>query len=167
MIEHHKRLSSHFELSDEGRDKFSKYLAKKFSEKSTKLLVAARDGKVIGFMLCMLSPNVPVFKEKTIGVVSDVYVQSEFRKRGITKEMLKVALRWFHKNKVTSVQLSVAAANIEARAAWNQLGFKPHMIMKRLDLDKHPATQMLEDEPGVKGKKVVKRVRKGAAESRD
>jgi hypothetical protein len=74
--------------------------------------------------------------------------------------MLKVGLRWFRKNKVATVQLSVAAANLEARAAWGQLGFKPHMMLKRLELDKFPATQMLSDEPKVVRKKVVKRKKK-------
>jgi ribosomal protein S18 acetylase RimI-like enzyme len=160
MAEHHTRLSHHFTLSEEGKDRYSKYLAKKFSERSTKLVVATHSGRVIGFMLCLLSPNVPVFKERTIGVVSDVYVRPEFRMRGVAREMLKVGLRWFHKNRVTSVQLSVAAANFEARSAWGQLGFKPHMIMNRLDLDKYPATQLLSEEPDVVRKKVVKSVKR-------
>ena len=160
MIDHHTRLSPHFTLSEDGRDRYSKYLARKFSEKSTKLLVASQGGKLVGFMLCLLSPNVPVFRERTIGVVSDVYVEPSLRKKGVTKEMLKVALRWFHKNKVSTVQLSVAAANLEARAAWGQMGFKPHMMMKRLDMDKYPATKMVSEEPKVIRKKVVKRVGK-------
>jgi ribosomal protein S18 acetylase RimI-like enzyme len=167
MIEHHRTLSNQFELSDDGREKFSKYLAKKFSEKSTKLLVASRNGEIIGFMLCLLSPNVPVFKERTIGVVSDVYVRPEFRRQGITKEMLKVAIRWFHKNKVVTVQLNVAAANIEARTVWNQLGFQAHMIMKRLDLDEEAALELLEEEPEILSGKVVKKVRKQAKKGKD
>lgn len=157
MIEHHTKLSHHFTLSRDGVRRYSKYLASKFSEKSTKLVVATQDSRLVGFMLCLLSPNAPVFKEKTLGVVSDVYVVPELRKRGVAREMLKVALRWFKKNRVTTVQLSVAAANLEARAAWGQLGFKPHMMMKRLDIDKFPATQMLAEEPRVVRKKVVKK----------
>lgn len=160
MAEHHSGLSHHFTISEDGKDRYSKYLARKFSEKSTKLIVATSGPRVIGFMLCLLSPNAPVFQEKTIGVVSDVYVRPEFRMRGVAKEMLKSGLRWFHKNKVSSVQLSVAAANFAARSAWSQLGFKPHMILKRLDLDKYPATQMLATEPTVIRKKVVRKVQK-------
>ncbi len=160
MAEHHTRLSHHFTISDDGKDRYSKYLAKKFSERSTKLIVATSGDRVVGFMLCLLSPNAPVFAEKTIGLVSDVYVRPEYRMRGVAREMLKSGLRWFHKNKVTSVQLSVAAANFAARSAWGQLGFKPHMIMKRLDLGKYPATKMLAEEPTVVRKKVVKKVQK-------
>ncbi|MDQ1372353.1 MAG: hypothetical protein QG582_1269 [Candidatus Thermoplasmatota archaeon] len=160
MAEHHATLSHHFTVSEDGKDKYSRYLARKFSEKSTKLVVATSGPRVIGYMLCLLSPNAPVFKERTVGLVSDVYVRPEFRMRGVAKEMLKYGLRWFHKNRVASVQLSVAAANFAARSAWSQLGFKPHMILKRLDLDKYPATKMLSEEPIVVRKKVVRKVQK-------
>ncbi len=146
----------HFLPAEDGREKWSKYVSKKFSEKSTKLVVAERGEEIVGFMLCMLSPNAPIFKEKTLGTISDAYVKPELRKKGITREMLKVCLKWFYKNKVRTADLSVAAANFEARAAWGQMGFKPHMIMKRMDLDKYPAKDMIAGKPKVIRKKVVK-----------
>ncbi len=157
LVEHHGRLSPLFTPAADSREKWSKYLAKKFSEKSTKLIVAQEDGAVVGFMLCMLSPNAPIFKERTLGIISDVYVRQERRRKGIAKEMLKVALRWFKKNRVKSVQLSVAAANFEARAVWGQLGFKPLMIQKRLDIDAYPATALLAQEPKRLRRKVVRK----------
>jgi ribosomal protein S18 acetylase RimI-like enzyme len=157
LVDFHKQLSPHFAPSEDSREKWSKYLAKKFSEKSTKLVVAEENGDIIGFMLCLLQPNAPIFKEKTIGVISDVYVTQEKRKKGITKEMLGVALRWFHKNKISTVSLSVAAANLEARAVWGQLGFKPHMIHKRLSLDSYPARELISVPPKTIRKKVVKK----------
>lgn len=156
LVAHHSDLSIHFLPASDGRDKWSKYVSKKFSEKSTKLVVAEQDDEIVGFMLGMLSPNAPIFKEKTLGNISDAYVRPELRKKGITREMLKVCLKWFYQNKVRTANLSVAAANFEARAAWGQMGFKPHMIMKRMDLDKYPAKDMIAGKPKVVRKKVVK-----------
>jgi ribosomal protein S18 acetylase RimI-like enzyme len=144
LVAHHARLSPLFESAEDGRGKWSKYLDNRFSEKSTRLIVAQEDGELVGFMLCLLQPNAPIFKERTIGVISDVYVNEERRRKGVAKEMLKVALRWFKKNRVRTVSLSVAAANFEARVAWGQLGFKPHMIHKRLDLDSFPASALMD-----------------------
>ncbi len=124
LADHHRELSPLFEPAEDSREKWSKYLAKKFSEKSTKLFVAAEDHHLVGFMLCMLSPNAPIFKERTIGLISDVYVRPERRNKGITREMLRAALKWFHKNKCKTVSLTVAAANFEARAVWGQLGLQ-------------------------------------------
>ena len=152
LARHHEDISNDFTLAWNGKRKWAKYLEDKFDEISTKLIVAEEDGKAVGFMLCLLSPNTPVFKERKIGVISDVFVLEERRRKGVAKKMLDVAVKWFKKNKVRSVRLGVANDNLEARAVWRRMGFEPYMIYKRLDLDK------MEKEPPVKGKrkKIVK-----------
>jgi len=70
------------------------------------------------------------------------------------KEMLRVALRWVDKPKMKSVEVRVAAATREARAAWGQLGFKPFLVRKRLQLDKSHARLLLN---GKSPKKVVRK----------
>lgn len=135
LAKQHAELSSELQLAPDSRRKWSRYLAKKFSERSTKLIVAEEDGDIVGFMLCLLTPNTPIYKDRTIGIISDAYVNEERRKKGVAGMMLKLALRWFAKNKASSVQLGVAYANVEARAIWHQLGFRPFYIYKRLRLD--------------------------------
>ncbi len=92
----------------------------------------------MGFMLCMLEPNVPVYRDRKIGVISDVYVQEQRRRKGVAKKMLDSGVTWLRKNRVKTVRLNVAADNLEARAAWRMLGFEPFIIDKRLDLDEYP-----------------------------
>jgi len=101
-------------------------------------VVAEEDGEIVGFMLCLLEPNVPVYRERKIGVISDVYVKEGRRRKGLAKKMLDFAAKWFKKNKVRTVRLKVAADNLEARAAWRMLGFEQFMIDKRLDLAGYP-----------------------------
>ena len=125
-------------MTIDSKRKWSKYLREKFSEISTKLVVAEEDGEIVGFMLCLLEPNIPVYKEKKIGVVSDVYVKEQRRRKGLAKKMFDFAARWFRKNKVRTVRLNVAADNLEARAAWRMMGFESFMIDKRLDLASYP-----------------------------
>jgi len=152
LARHHEDISNDFTLAWNGKRKWAKYVVDKFDEISTKLIVAEEDGKVVGFMLCLLSPNTPVFKERKIGVISDVFVLEERRRKGVAKKMLDVAVKWFKKNKVRSVRLGVANDNLEARAVWRRMGFEAYMIYKRLDLDR------MEKEPPVKAKrkKIVK-----------
>ena len=138
LAKHHEGLSDRFSLALDGKRRWSKYLRERFAEISTKLIVAEEDGEIVAFMLCFLEPNVPVYKERKIGVISDVYVKQERRRKGLAKKMLDVAAAWFRKNKVRTVRLNVAADNLEARAAWRMIGFEPLMIDKRLDLDNYP-----------------------------
>ncbi len=139
LAKYHSELSDEFDLAWDSRRRWSSYLHKKYSEISTKLIVADEDGRLVGFMLCMLSPNHPIFKERKIGLISDVYVLPERRGKGITKKMLDVAIKWFRKNKVRSLHLTAAFANKEGQEVWRLLGFEPFMIHERLDLDNAPA----------------------------
>jgi L-amino acid N-acyltransferase YncA len=154
LVEQHRTYSDHFCLARGGKRKWARYLREKFTEASTKLIVAEEDGELVGFMMCLLSPQEPIFAEKATGVVSDAFVHRDRRKKGVMREMFRVALRWFDKNKMKSVEVSVAAANLEARAAWGQLGFKPFLVRKRLQMDKHHAQLLLNGRPP---KKVVRR----------
>jgi ribosomal protein S18 acetylase RimI-like enzyme len=138
LAKHHEGISDRLLLASDSKKKWSKYLRERFAEISTKLIVAEENGEIVAFMLCLLEPNVPVYRERQIGVISDVYVMEELRRRGLTKRMLDFAVVWFRKNKVRTVRLNVAAANLEARAAWRMIGFEPLMIDKRLDLDHYP-----------------------------
>jgi ribosomal protein S18 acetylase RimI-like enzyme len=138
LAKHHEGLSDKFSLALDSKKRWSKYLREKFAEISTKLIVAEEEGEMVAFMLCLLEPNTPVYKERKIGVISDVYVKQERRRKGLAKKMLDVAAAWFLKNKVRTVRLNVAADNLEARAAWRMIGFEPLMIDKRLDLDDYP-----------------------------
>ncbi len=143
LVEQHRTYSDHFVLARDGRRKWARYLRQKFTEPSTKLIVAEEEGELMGFMMCLLSPQDSIFVEKATGVVSDAFVRKNRRKKGVMKEMLRVALRWFDKNKMKSVEVSVAAANLEARAAWGQLGFKPFLVRKRLQMDQSHARLLL------------------------
>ena len=138
LAEHHADLSDDFTLAWDSKRRWSKYLREKFAEISTKLIVAEEDDEIVGFMLCMLSPNIPIYKERKLGIISDAYVEAERRKRGVTNKMFDVALKWFKKNKVKTVELRVAMMNPEAQAVWKSLGFAPFMIYERLNPDKLP-----------------------------
>jgi len=137
LAKHHERLSDKFSLALDGKRKWSKYLRERFAEIRTKLIVAEEEGKIVGFMLCLLEPNVPVYKERKIGVISDVYVMQQRRRKGVAKNMLDYAIAWFVKNKVKTIRLNVAADNLVARAAWRTLGFESFMIDKRLNLQSY------------------------------
>ncbi len=161
LVEHHRSYSDHFELSRDGRDIWERYLRERFAERSTKLIVAEEDDRLVGFMLCLLDPSKPIFKQRAVGVIPDAYVARSRRKKGVMKEMLAVALRWFEKNRVRAVEVSVLSGNLEARTAWAQLGFKPFMIRKRLDLADGPARMLIDGTSKSPAKRVVRKKRSG------
>lgn len=161
LVDHHRAYSDHFTLARDGRRKWSKYLEEKFSEPSTRLIVAEEDEELVGFMLCLLNPVKPIFKEKAVGIISDAYVVKHRRKKGIMKEMLASALRWFHKNKIRAAEVSVSVANQEALDVWDQLGFKPFMERRRIELSDGKAKAMIKGKVASSHKKIVRKEKRG------
>ena len=160
LVDHHREFSDYYTLRRDGRRNWSKYLREKFSEKSTRLIVAEEGGRLVGFMLCLLDPVKPIFRERTVGLISDAYVVEHRRRKGIMKEMLAVALRWFRKNKVRAAEINVSAANREAKEAWAQLGFKPFAERRRLEFEDEKALALIEGKEREK-KKAVRRGKRG------
>lgn len=156
LAKHHQDLSGDFALAWDSKRRWSTYLREKFAEISTKLIVAEEGDEIVGFMLCMLSPNIPIYKERKLGIISDAYVQEERRKRGVANKMFDVALKWFNKNKVKTVELRVAMINPEAQAVWKSLGFTHFMIYERLYPDKLPRKPV----PKVRKRVVKKKAKK-------
>lgn len=154
LAKHHADLSDDFALAWDSKRRWSKYLRDKFAEISTKLIVAEEKDEIVGFMLCMLSPNIPIYKERKLGIISDAYVQEGRRKKGVANKMFDVALKWFRKNKVKTVELRVAMINPDAQAVWKSLGFTPFMIYERLSPDKLP------QKPALKVRKRIVRKKK-------
>ena len=157
LAKQHEAMGDEFALRWRSKKDWSDYIRLKYSEISTKLIVAEEEGEVVGFMLCMLSPNAPIFRDRKIGLISDVFVIPQRRRKGVAEKMLAVAVKWFRKNKVRSVQLMVAAKNLEGRTVWRKLGFKPYMLLKRMDLSLIP--ESLWDKPRTKvvRRKIAKR----------
>ncbi len=159
LAKQHEGMGEEFALRWRSRKDWAEYVKLKFSEISTKLIVAEEDGEIVGFMLCMLSPNAPIFAERKIGLISDAYVVPERRKKGVAEKMLATGVKWFRKNKVRSVHLMVAAKNLEGRAVWGKLGFKPYMLLKRMDLARVQESAWEKPRARIVRRKIAKRKR--------
>lgn len=78
--------------------------------------VAEEDGEVVGFVLARR-------KEGTRGLLSDIYVRPESRRRGHAGRLGGAVADALHERGATHVTLSVHVANAPARAAYASWGF--------------------------------------------
>lgn len=58
------------------------------------------------------------------GVIDDVWVEPDFRNRGIFKALLRDLVAFAEQHHASELILEYAASNKEAKAAWTRLGFK-------------------------------------------
>lgn len=59
------------------------------------------------------------------GMIDDVWVEPDFRNRGILKALLRDLVAFAESHNVSELILEYSASNEEAGAAWSKLGFRP------------------------------------------
>ncbi len=101
-----------------------RFLADLSSSSHSCLLVAERNGEVVGFLSGELREGSPAFSPKTWAAVEDVYVVPELRSHGIGRDLFEAFQEWAHQKGATGVSLQVAAGNRRAREFYERLGFR-------------------------------------------
>jgi ribosomal protein S18 acetylase RimI-like enzyme len=91
------------------------------------LVLVAQDEEVVGFLMCSITDlKDPQWKIRKIGHVGAVFVNPEYRRRGIAASLMKEALKWLKECKIEYVDLNVDGQNAAANAAWTAMGFELH-----------------------------------------
>src|SRR3989344_201062 len=78
------------------------------------VLMAEEDGAVAGYMRISIEPAPAYLDEKKIGLVDDIFVTENYRRRGIAELLFAKAKDWFSKKRAHSVELNVDVRNKDA-----------------------------------------------------
>ena len=99
------------------------------------LFVAEYDGRSVGFVSGELRESSPTFRPKTWASVDDVFVEPDYRNRGMGRALLKSVEAWARERGVSGVSLQVAAANARARKFYEDLGFREISVYEVLEFE--------------------------------
>lgn len=89
-----------------------------------RLVVATTNGEVIGFAHGQVSRRTD-YRPNAVGTISNIFVQREFRGRGVGRRLVGGLCQFFRMKNVEDVTLRFAIGNREAEGFWRGLGFKP------------------------------------------
>lgn len=89
-----------------------------------RMVVAMTNGEVIGFAHGQVSRRTD-YRPNVVGTISKIYVQREFRGRGIGRRLVEGLCQFFRMNDVEEVTLRFVIGNREAEGFCRGLGFKP------------------------------------------
>jgi len=91
------------------------------------LLVAERDGAIVGFGVARVLRRPPLFAETARGEIEALYVREEQRRSGVGRALADAMLGWLASRELRRVALQVATRNREGQGFWRALGFRPSM----------------------------------------
>jgi len=87
--------------------------------------VAEEAGKMVGFVLGQIQEEYAMYRTGRYGMVHDLWVDPEHRRKGVAKALMLAALEYFRREGLRQARLDSAAGNIAAQRLFVECGFRP------------------------------------------
>lgn len=92
------------------------------------VLVAERDGMLLGFLAGRVRPQPPYFGGQATGFLSELFVAEAHRRQGIADALLAAATLWFAERGIVRVELPVLVENADAREFYRRRGWREEFV---------------------------------------
>jgi len=113
---------------------YARFLASRLSDEESIVLVAERDGVIVGYAYAAIEPLSWKDLRDECGWIHDLLVTDEARRSGVGEALLNGTLEWLREQRMPRVMLGTAAQNETARRLFERRGFRATMIEMTLEL---------------------------------
>ena len=134
LMEVHVESDERFALSEDSDKQFFQYLETARSREDYRVRIASRRGQALGFVICCVLPNSPMYRARWIGYINDISVAKNARGEGVGTALVKDAVRWMCDRGAESVEVYVAKTNSGALGFWRRMGGQDYLERLSLDL---------------------------------
>lgn len=121
-----------------GRDPESGYaafLAAQLDDPDGLVLVAERDGAVVGYLYAGIEPQSWKELRERAGFIHDILVDEGNRRAGLADALVDRAIEWLRDRGIPRVLLWTAASNAGAQRVFERKGFRTTMLEMTKELD--------------------------------
>ncbi len=136
LVAYHRALDPDMPAAaPDGAARYSRSLIDRLEDHHTCVLVAEQDGLVVGYVLGVVVDLMPeMFDYEAGGFLADIFVEAEYRGRGIGLALVEALAGWFRQRGLRHFEWHVAASNANALAFWRKVGGRDFMIRMRADI---------------------------------
>lgn len=114
---------SFYAPSAEASAEFSRYLVSKMEDPDFRILVAEEEGVRAGYCMGWLTTRPPIYAKRSVGYISHINVDSQYRGRGIASQLIAAMQSFFAGVGVDFVEIHVDTENPAALRLVESLGF--------------------------------------------
>jgi ribosomal protein S18 acetylase RimI-like enzyme len=97
-------------------------------------LVAEASGQLVAFLLATLEKEVPVYQLKQYGYIHDLWVEAEYRRTGVAKQLVMQAVEHFRQLGIQQVRLDTLIDNEAAIRLYENCGFRSSTVEMLIEL---------------------------------
>jgi len=104
--------------------RYERWLKRLATGERSVFLVAEDEAQLVGFLVATVESEIPIYRLQEFAFIHDLWVEPEYRQKGIAKEMVMQAVEHFHQMGVQQIRLDTAAINEAARRLFASCGFR-------------------------------------------
>ena len=127
----HQELDPTYELLPDAAERWVKYIETKFEDDEWRVLVAERNGRVVGYAVAAVQEYPPVFENPQHGFLQEIAVLREFRRQGIGRGLVEAAVEWLAGRDVAETTVRIDERNPASLALFASAGFDRFVAVKR------------------------------------
>ncbi len=101
--------------------------------------VADDDGRVVGMASVALEASPPGRAPSQHATIGYLYVDPSHRRQGVARRLYEAVASWAEKEGADHLEMTVLAANRDAAAFWQSIGFTPFIERLYAPLERHPS----------------------------
>ena len=106
---------------DEDLDFFRSKATPSYFRSGSKVFVARLDGEIEGFVWVVYYEHIA---NKGVGVIEELYVNDNYRRRGIGRKLITKAIEYLKKMRATVVLVTTESHKVGAKKFYKAIGFK-------------------------------------------
>lgn len=128
------KLDRRFRITEDAPVHYRNDLQAWLGREDARVLVAERDGRLIGFVVGWRVKRPPVQTPEMIGLISDLCVDGHARQGGVGSALLDGLRGWFKDHQIEVVEAHVPQSHPIAQAFWRALGATDYLHVVRYRL---------------------------------
>ena len=137
MWDLHSAADPRFALAPKGQEAMAEWIGRHIEMPTSCVLAACDptdDARPVGYVLGMVLENPPVTPDRFFGMVSEIAVRADHRRRGVGGRLLAGIQDWFRLLRVSYVEVNVSVRNPVARAFWRKKGYGEFLERLRMEI---------------------------------
>jgi len=129
MMMLHAELDERFELAEDARAAYERYLRFGLNESNQRVLVARDGDTLVGYISAEIKNHPPVYQISKYGEIGEIAVAVSHRRRGAGGALVAAAGDWLRERGIQHVTAAAASCNEDAICFWTKQGFEGYFTV--------------------------------------
>jgi ribosomal protein S18 acetylase RimI-like enzyme len=123
-----------FTTIDQPEKMYESWLRGRATDARSVFLVAEHDGRLVGYVVCTVEKEIPIYATTEFGWVHDLWIDPTYRNEGLGTQLTMLVIERFTEMGIRQIRLQTARENEVGRKLFAACGFEVSTIDMLMEL---------------------------------